>query len=206
MTITLNGIGKKFNTEWIFRNLTDRFEAGERVVITGRNGSGKSTLLQVIAGNIHHSEGSISYTLDGKEIPDTDIFRHLSLVAPYQELIEEFTLREMLEFHFSFKPLVNGITIPFIIDLLAFSQVKSKPVLKYSSGMKQRVKLVCALMTDTPLLFLDEPTTNLDKAGIDFYLQLVEEHARNRTILVCSNMQLVESGFCNREIRVEEYK
>ncbi len=206
MTITLNGIGKKFNTEWIFRNLTCRFETGERTVITGRNGSGKSTLLQVIAGNIHHTEGGIGYNLEGKVIPDTEIFRHLSLVAPYQELIEEFTLKEMLEFHFSFKPLIEGFTIPKIIDLLSFSQAKTKPILKYSSGMKQRVKLVCALLSDTPLLFLDEPTTNLDKAGIDFYLQLVDNHTRGRTIIVCSNMQLAESGFCEREIRIEEYK
>ncbi|MBE0647213.1 MAG: ABC transporter ATP-binding protein [Bacteroidales bacterium] len=206
MTITLNGIGKKFNTEWIFRNLTSRFETGERVVFTGRNGSGKSTLLQVIAGNIHHTEGSIEYSLNGRMISDTEIFRHLSLVAPYQELIEEFTLREMLEFHFSFKPLVNGFTVPKIIDLLSFSQAKTKPITKYSSGMKQRVKLVCALLSDTPLLFLDEPTTNLDKAGIDFYLNLVNDHAKGRTILVCSNMQLVESGFCDQEIRIEDYK
>ncbi|MFH1296750.1 MAG: ABC transporter ATP-binding protein [Bacteroidota bacterium] len=206
MTITLNGIGKKFNTEWIFRNLTAAFEAGERTVITGRNGSGKSTLLQVIAGNIYPTAGTIEYLQDGKRIPDTEIFRHLSLVAPYQELIEEFTLQEMLEFHFSFKPLVDGFTIPKIIDLLAFSQARTKPILKYSSGMKQRVKLVCALLSDTPLLFLDEPTTNLDKGGIDFYLQLIGNHARDRTILVCSNMQQAESGFCRREVRVEDYK
>lgn len=206
MTITLNGIGKKFNTEWIFRNLTHRFEAGGRTVITGRNGSGKSTLLQVIAGNIHHTEGSIQYTLNGKVIPDSEIFRYISLVAPYEELIEEFTLKEMLEFHFAFKQIVDGFTIPAIIDLLAFSQAKTKPILNYSSGMKQRLKLACALLSDTPLLFLDEPTTNLDKAGIDFYLQLIGTHARNRTILVCSNMQLMESGFCDREIRIEEFK
>ncbi|MBN1198371.1 MAG: ABC transporter ATP-binding protein [Bacteroidales bacterium] len=206
MTITLNGIGKKFNTEWIFRNLTHRFETGGRTVITGRNGSGKSTLLQVIAGNIHHTEGSIEYNHNGKTIPDTEIFRSLSLVAPYQELIEEFTLKEMLEFHFSFKPIIDGFTIPAIIDLLSFTQAKTKPILNYSSGMKQRVKLVCALLSNTPLLFLDEPTTNLDTAGIDFYLQLIDTHARDRTILVCSNMQLMESGFCESEIRIEEFK
>lgn len=206
MTITLNGIGKKFNTEWIFRNLSCTFEEGERTVITGRNGSGKSTLLQVIAGNIHHSEGSIEYKFQGKLIPDSEIFRYLTLVAPYQELIEEFTLREMLEFHFSFKPLAKAFTIPKIIDLLSFSQAKTKPIQKYSSGMKQRVKLVCALLSDTPLLFLDEPTTNLDQAGIDFYLQLVDEYAKGRTIIVCSNMQLVESGFCSKEIRIEAFK
>lgn len=206
MTITLNGIGKKFNTEWIFRNFSNRFRAGEKIVITGRNGSGKSTLLQVIAGNLHHTEGSIEYSLGGRVIPDTDFFRHITLVAPYQELIEEFTLKEILEFHFSFKPMVEGFTVQKIIDLLSFPQAKTKPIQKYSSGMKQRVKLVCALLSDTPLLFLDEPTTNLDKSGIDFYLQLVDTHARDRTILVCSNMQLVESGFCDREIRIEEYK
>jgi len=206
MTITLHGIGKKFNTEWIFRDLSCRFEAGERTVITGRNGSGKSTLLQVIAGNINPTAGTIEYNLNGDRIHDTEIFRYLSLVAPYQELIEEFILREQLEFHFSFKPLVDGFTISKIIDLLAFSQWKTKPILKYSSGMKQRVKLVCALLSDTPLLFLDEPTTNLDKAGIDFYLNLINDHTRGRTILVCSNMQLAESGFCQREIRIDEYK
>ena len=206
MTITLNGIGKKFNSEWIFKSLTTRFESGEKTVITGRNGSGKSTLLQVIAGNIHHTTGTIEYNLNGKSVPDTEIFRYLSLVAPYQELVEDFTLREMLEFHFSFKPLVDGFTISKIIDLLSFSQARTKPILKYSSGMKQRVKLVCALLSDTPLLFLDEPTTNLDKAGIEFYGQLIDDYARDRTIIVCSNMQLVESGFCEREIRIEDYK
>jgi len=206
MTITLEGIGKKFNTEWIFRDLSMQIGAGERIVITGRNGSGKSTLLQVIAGNIHCTTGKITYNLNGKTVPDTEIFRHLSLVAPYQELIEEFTLREMLEFHFSFKSLADGFTIQGIIDLLSFSQAKTKPILKYSSGMKQRVKLVCAILSKTQLLFLDEPTTNLDKAGIDFYLQLVNDYAKERTIIVCSNMQLVESGFCNREIRIENFK
>jgi len=206
MTITLNGIGKKFSKEWIFRNLTERFETGSRTVITGRNGSGKSTLLQVIAGNIYPTEGTVSYSLNGNTIPDTEIFRHLSVVAPYQKLIEEFTLKEMLNFHFSFKPIAGGFTIPAIIDLLAFTQAMTKPILHYSSGMKQRVKLVCALLSDTPLLLLDEPTTNLDSAGIDFYLQLIETHAKDRTILICSNMQLVESGFCEREIRIEEYR
>ena len=206
MTITLNGIGKKFNTEWIFRDLSTRFDPGKGYAILGRNGSGKSTLLQVIAGNIHSTSGKISYLQNGKEIPDSEIFRHLSLVAPYQELIEEFTLREMLEFHFSFKPIVNRFTIPRITELLAFPQSRTKQILKYSSGMKQRVKLVCAILSETPLLFLDEPTTNLDSTGIAWYLNLINDHRKNRTIIVCSNMQQVETGFCEESIQIEDYK
>jgi len=206
MTITLNGIGKKFNTEWIFRNLTTRFEPGVGYAILGRNGSGKSTLLQVIAGNIHPTTGKISYFLNGNEVSDIVIFRHLSLVAPYQELIEEFTLREMLEFHFSFKPLVNGFSISKIVELLAFPLSKNKQIQKFSSGMKQRVKLVCAILSDTPLLFLDEPTTNLDSSGIEWYMNLINDNSKDRTIIVCSNMQQVESGFCKESIQIEDYK
>ncbi|MFH1160008.1 MAG: ABC transporter ATP-binding protein [bacterium] len=206
MTITLTGIGKKFNTEWIFRGITTTFESGEAVAILGRNGSGKSTFLQVVAGNIHPTAGRITYSLNGTTVSDTDIFRHLSLVAPYEELIEEFTLDEMLRFHFSFKSLLKEYSIPGIIDLLAFSQWKSKPIRKYSSGMKQRVKLACAILSDTSLLFLDEPTTNLDKAGIDWYLELIHRHHKDRTLIVCSNLQEAESGFCGRRIQIEDYK
>jgi len=206
MTITLKGIGKKFNTEWIFRDLTAQFEQGQCYAILGRNGSGKSTLLQVIAGNIHPTTGTINYSINGLNIPGDEVFRHLSLVAPYQELIEEFTLKEMLRFHFSFKQLKDGFTIPEIIDLLAFPRAKTKPIMKYSSGMKQRVKLVCAILSDTPLLLLDEPTNNLDKSGIAWYREMINEHGKGRTIVVCSNMQQTETGFCEGKIEIEDYK
>jgi len=91
MEIRLEQTGRKFNTEWIFRNLTYTFESHSAYAVLGRNGSGKSTLLQVIAGNLHPSEGTVHYSLSGHAVSDTEIFRHLALVAPYQELIEEFT-------------------------------------------------------------------------------------------------------------------
>lgn len=206
MIITLDGIGKKFNSEWIFRDLSLRIEENTAYAILGRNGSGKSTLLQVIAGNVHPSSGIITYTHEGKAIPDTSIFHFLSLVAPYQELIEEFTLPEMLTFHFSFKSMMPGFSIQAITDLLGFSQWRSKRISQYSSGMKQRVKLVCALFSNTPLLLLDEPTTNLDAAGIDWYLELMERYSGTRTIVVCSNLQQTETRFCSEMIHLEAFK
>jgi len=206
MRIVLTGIGKKFTSEWIFRGISTTFDPGEAVAVLGRNGSGKSTFLQLVAGNIHPTAGKITYFLHGMPVSDAGIFRHLSLAAPYQELIEEFTLEEMLRFHFSFKPLMTDYTIPGIVNLLAFSQWKSKPIRKYSSGMKQRVKLVCGILSDTPLLLLDEPTTNLDKAGIEWYLELTGRYRKDRTVIVCSNVEEAESGFCSKRIRIEDYK
>ncbi|MEI8189775.1 MAG: ATP-binding cassette domain-containing protein [candidate division NC10 bacterium] len=152
----------------IFRNLSFTFEKGHAYAILGRNGSGKSTLLQVIAGSIHPTTGTLKYTFDGMEISDEKIFRYISCSAPYLELIEEFKLQEMLQFHFRFKAALPGFTINKIIGMLGFKNQEHKPIRLFSSGMKQRVKLILAFLSDTPLLLLDEPTTNLDQAGADF--------------------------------------
>jgi ABC-type multidrug transport system ATPase subunit len=206
MRIQLEQIGKKFNTEWIFRNVTFSFEENSASAILGRNGSGKSTLLQVIAGNLHPTSGNVTHILDGQKISGEEIFRHLTMVAPYLELIEDFTLKEMLEFHFSFKRYLPGHNISTVTDLLEFPSMKLKQIRQFSSGMKQRVKLVLAILSDVPLILLDEPTMNLDKAGIDWYLELIGKLAGNRTIIICSNLHQTESAFAGQSLQIEEYK
>jgi ABC-type multidrug transport system ATPase subunit len=206
VNIILSGTGKKFNTEWIFRKLSCRFEENKSYAILGRNGSGKSTLLQVIAGSIHPTAGTIKYYSGESEISSEKIFQQLTLVAPYQELIEEFTLEEMLKFHFAFKSPVKGITIPLILERIGFKNPGHKVIRLFSSGMKQRVKLVLALLSDVPLILLDEPTMNLDAAGTGWYLELVREFMEGRTILVCSNLQQQETAFCTEKLFIEDYK
>ncbi|MCX6285282.1 MAG: ABC transporter ATP-binding protein [Bacteroidetes bacterium] len=206
MNIYLDGIGKKFNTEWIFRNVSLDLHSGETCAILGRNGSGKSTLLQIIAGSIHPTSGKIKYELDGKEIPDNLVFRQLSMVAPYLEIIEDFTLEEMLDFHFSFKPYLPGMNANRVREILDLKVRKSKVIRQYSSGMKQRVKLALAMFSNVPLLLLDEPVMNLDKAGMEWYLQLVREYAGERTLIICSNQQAQESAFAVKSLQIEDFK
>ena len=206
MKIILTGTGKKYNNEWIFRDLSYSFEKDHSYAILGRNGSGKSTLLQIIAGNIHPTSGKVVYSKGGQEIPVEKIFQYLTIVAPYQELIEEFTLREMLDFHFFFKSLVPGCTIQGIIDRIGFKDPGRKMIRFFSSGMKQRVKLTLALFSDVSIVLLDEPAMNLDETGTKWYLQLVSEMAKNRIILVCSNLQQQETLFCKEKLFIEDYK
>ncbi len=206
MKIQLENIGKRFNTEWIFRNVTFTFEEKSASAILGRNGSGKSTLLQVVAGNLHPTAGQVVYIHNGAVINSDDIFHHLTLVAPYMELIEDFTLSEMLGFHFSFKSYLPGFDKHAISDLLGFVHNEHKQIRQFSSGMKQRVKLVTAILSDVPLILLDEPTMNLDKAGITWYLDLINNFAGNRTIIICSNLHQTESAFANTAIQIEEFK
>jgi len=206
VNIILNNTGKKFNTEWIFRNVSFTFGEEQSHAILGRNGSGKSTFLQILAGNMLPTAGTVTYSHNNTPIPAEQIFRHLSLVAPYQELIEEFTLPEMLRFHFSFKNMMPGFTIGKIIDMLGFSAHREKPIRQFSSGMKQRVKLIMAILSDTPLLLLDEPTMNLDHAGSEWYLALISEFRKDRLIIVCSNLEQTETGFCTGKLFIEDYK
>ena len=206
MKIILNGTGKKYNSEWIFRELSYSFERDNSYAILGRNGSGKSTLLQVIAGCIHPSSGSVNYSFGNKNIPVEEIFQHLTIVAPYQELIEEFTLREMLDFHFHFKSMAPGLSIPGIIDRIGFKNPGNKTIRFFSSGMKQRVKLVLALFSSVSLILLDEPTMNLDEVGTNWYLQLINEVAKNKIIIVCSNLQQQETAFCKEKLFMEDFK
>ena len=204
--ISLRNVGKRFNHEWIFRGIDHTFKEGEHTVILGSNGSGKSTLLQVVLGSTVVSEGELEYTVNGKTYAVEDTLGQFSVATPYLELIEEFTLTEMLEFHQKMKPFRAGLTIDAIIEKLYLTEAKNKAIRYFSSGMKQRVKLGIALLSDTPFVMLDEPTSNLDAKAIDWYKQLVDENKQGRIIMVCSNDQKDEFSFCTQKLNIADYK
>jgi ABC-type multidrug transport system ATPase subunit len=203
--IQLTNIGRRFNRDWIFRGIDHTFSIGESYAILGPNGSGKSTLFQVLNGSLSPSEGTLAYTFDGKNIRPEEIFQQLSLAAPYLELIEEFTLQEVINFHFKFKAYKPGIDAAIVVDLLGMAAHKNKLIKYFSSGMKQRLKLALAFCSDTPILMLDEPTSNLDTQGVDWYLSMVEQYAKNRLTVICSNQEH-EYGFCGERLNISDYK
>lgn len=204
MHITLKNIGRRFNKEWIFKGIDYSFEAGNSYAVLGPNGSGKSTLLSILMANLSPSEGTIIYQQDKEIIPE-QIFSHISFAGPYLDLIEEFTLAETIAFHFSFKNYVKGFDAEGVLDLLALAGAKNKPLKYFSSGMKQRTKLALAFCSDTPMLVLDEPTSNLDTQGTSWYLSLVEKFTANKLVVLGSNQQH-EYDFCKEQIRIMAYK
>ncbi|TZF85745.1 ABC transporter ATP-binding protein (plasmid) [Pedobacter sp. BS3] len=205
MQITLNDIGRRFNRDWIFRNINYTFISGSSYAILGPNGSGKSTLLQIIAGSLSASAGTINYHDTDREIEGSHIFNYLSVAAPYLELIEEFTLAEQIDFHFRFKKFYPGVTVATLIALLGLEKAKHKYIKHFSSGMKQRVRLALAFCSDTPLLLLDEPTSNLDSQGEAWYLQLIQHYTANRLVIIGSNQQN-EYAFCDHRLQIGDYK
>ena len=206
MHISLSKISRKFNYEWIFRDVNFEFEQGNAYAILGSNGSGKSTLLQIISGHLHPSEGTLAYSHDGKVIPVEDFFRHVTYSGPYLELIEEFTMEEMLTFHSRFRKFRNNMDVNAIIEITGLARNRSKPIKYFSSGMKQRVRLAIALLTESEVVLLDEPAANLDRKAIEWYRNLVSENSHDRILIVCSNSQSEEHDFCTQSIVIDDYK
>lgn len=207
MTISLSDAGKRYNRDWIFRHFTYTFTSGKSYAITGPNGSGKSTLLQAIGGAIGLNEGNLSYQKKADATPSSgeEIYRELSIVAPYLETIEEMTVTEFLDFHQSFKPLLPGYSVEQVVLAVGLEKAAHKQIRFYSSGMKQRVKLAQAIFSDVPLLLFDEPCTNLDKTGIELYQRLVADLCQDRIVIVSSNDE-AEFGFCGERVSITDYK
>lgn len=204
MKIKLSEVGKRFNREWIFRNLNLEFTTGRNYAITGPNGSGKSTLLQIIAGATTLSEGEVQYFFLNRQLPVEKIFTHISLAAPYMELVEEMTLIEFLNFHSRLKPWLPGMITTQIISFLNLEGAAHKQIRYFSSGMKQRVKLAQAVFSNVPLVLLDEPSTNLDAEGIILYKNLIKNFCADRLVIVSSN-DPDEYDFCEIAIDLKNY-
>ena len=205
MEISFHNVSKRYRYEWIFRDVNFTFEKGKKYAILGPNGSGKSTLLKVLSGHLTPSKGNVDFSAGEKKIAIDEVYLHTSYAAPYIELIEEFTLLEALDFHKKFKPFLNQLENSHLIDILGFQKSKNKLIRYFSSGMKQRLKLVLAICSNSPILLLDEPTTNLDLQGMNWYRDLIQTYGQNRLVVIASNIE-ADYDFCDATLNILDYK
>ena len=171
--------------------------------------------MQIIAGATLHSEGEIKYekqkTINNKQQTENEKrqtsneqpYQQISIAAPYLDLIEEMTANEFLQFHSSFKILTKSFSE--LLAVVGLEKAANKQIRYFSSGMKQRLKLAQAFFSNTSVLLLDEPTTNLDEDGIAIYKKLWQENTSNRLVIVSSNDK-VEYEECEEVIGIGEYK
>jgi ABC-type multidrug transport system ATPase subunit len=203
MQIQLQQIGKRYNQHVIFRNVNLDFLLPHTYALLGNNGSGKSTLLQIVGGFLIPSFGAVEYQQNKKIIKAENIYQYVSICAPSLQLIEEFSVAEFLQFHFSHKkPMLD---IQEMIAYIGMQQAADTLLENCSSGMKQRVKLAQSIFADTPILLLDEPCTNLDADGYALYKKMIAEFTTNKLVIVSSN-DVEEYNFCQTQIQVTQFK
>ena len=205
MKIKLTNVGKRFNHEWIFRGISYEFTSGTSYAITGSNGSGKSTLLQIIAGATLFNQGNIEYIDSETKVAHHEVYKYISVAAPYLELIEEMTLLEFLHLHSALKGWRTGMDTGDIVKIIELKEAAHKQLRYFSSGMKQRVKLAQAIFSSVPVILLDEPNTNLDTDGIKLYNTLIENYCKDSLVIISSNDK-EEYHFCTEVIDIGKYK
>lgn len=205
MQITLNGVGKKFQHEWIFRDITYTFRENRAYALVGPNGSGKSTLLMMISALLPASRGTLTYQSLGQPVAEEEVFRYLTLAAPYQELIEDFTLQELLDFHFALKAPLASWSTADILEKMRLERARQKYIYQFSSGMKQRLKLGLALYSNSQMILLDEPSANLDAENTAWYQQEIRQVLGQRLLIIASN-QAYEYDFCDEVLDIVSFK
>lgn len=211
--IKLQAVAKRYKWEWIFKDLDFHFQAGHTYAVLGQNGAGKSTFLQVLAGYLSPSLGKVSFSWKGDMVDRENWYQHIAMAAPYVDLIEEFTLIEVLEFQAKFKPWLPGLDQKKILDLLQLAKINwHKPLKYFSSGMRQRVKLALAICSNAPLLILDEPTITLDVQGAQWFYDILSNcqyldtaKTLKRTIIIASNVE-ADFKICEHRLNLLDFK
>jgi ABC-type multidrug transport system ATPase subunit len=199
MKIIATGIHKKFRQEWVFKALNYTFESGKSYAIVGQNGAGKSTLLKTLAQYSLPNKGKVEF-----EGITEDVNKQISFAAPYSELIEEFTLPELLNFLVQIDFLKPHWDFTSFTAFIELQTSETKYIKNFSSGMRQKVKLGIALAADRPILCLDEPTSNLDETAKNWFYRALESQ-RHKLILIASNEQ-AEINLCTDQLAIADYK
>jgi ABC-type multidrug transport system ATPase subunit len=188
----------------ILTDITLSAQSGDVYGLYGNNGSGKSTLLKIISGLIQPTIGNVEIEIQNKTVTHDSLRLHCGYCAPYIALYDEFTLFELCQYMSA----IRGI--PFSKDvyesIATTAQLKDQEhqlIRYYSSGMQQRAKLVLAVIHEPQILFLDEPTSNLDELGIEFVCTIIENF-RNRSGIVCiATNEFREKVWCNKNINLD---
>ncbi|WP_296620496.1 ABC transporter ATP-binding protein [Marivirga sp.] len=202
MQLILEGLSKKYPKNKLFDNLNHTFETNNTYAITGENGSGKSTLIKIIAGVIAPSKGKVKFIENNQSVEKEEIHHLLGITAPYLHLIEEFTLKEHLDFHSKFKNTLKENDVMDELENANLHHSLNKYIAEFSSGMQQRLKLILCCSYEAKVLLLDEPTSHLDSKGIEWYKSLLKRTNDQRITLIASNDPTEYNDFTKKIINI----
>ncbi len=203
--LSCSGIGKRYSFEWVFKDFDYSFKQGECYAIQGPNGSGKSTLLKILSGHSTPSKGTVEYSSGSAKITVGDIFSYIAFAAPYIELIDVLTVDELLVMHHGLRPFEDLEKVRATIKNLPFKNMGHKKVEELSSGMKQRLKLILAIMTRSSIILLDEPGSNMDEEGKQWFEDLLKPRIDDHIVIIASNEES-DLRLAAHSIKITDYK
>jgi len=204
--LELSHVKKFFGRRLIFNNLNFKIDKSGVYGVSGPNGSGKSTLVKIIAGIIGSSDGKVIHKINEREIIPEKLHNHIGFVSPYLVLYEEFSAWENLELFAKIRGInLDEQRVKYLLEKFLLLNRKDDLVKTYSSGMKQRLKFIFALMHSPELLILDEPTSNLDEEGKNSVYEIIREEGGKNIVVVASN-EKQDLSLCSEVIDLNNFK
>jgi heme exporter protein A len=188
VTLEVKNVAKIFYRKILFEKISFVVKEGQSFAITGKNGSGKSTLIKILCGLLSASKGIVSYSVDNTNIHSDELYMCIGLVSPYLNMYDEFTGEENLQLFMKIRGLkVDETTISELLKEFNIYEHRKKELRYYSSGMKQRLKYCAAVIHQPAVLFLDEPTANLDEQGILVIKKVMERQKKIGSLVFATN-------------------
>ena len=184
---TIDRISKRYGTQILFSDLSFGISSGKTITITGNNGSGKSTLLKILCNLIKPDKGNIYLEINSLKIEKTEFYRYIGFVSPYLNLYDELTISEHILFLSKIrKEIVKDELIKYLTQAFKLEN-ETKIVKQFSSGMKQKLKFILAIIFEPKILILDEPYSNLDNSAIEFLDNFLTEFKFSNALIIASN-------------------
>jgi Cu-processing system ATP-binding protein len=185
--ITFRNVVKRFGTHVAVDGLSMAIGRGEVVALLGPNGSGKTTTVKLAAGLIRPDSGEVTAGDPPRPPWNPDVRRALSFLPQRVSFPEALTGREVVDFYSRLRDLPPDRG-DIVLKFAALNGAGSRSVSTYSGGMLQRLGLAVAMLPDTEVLLLDEPTAALDPEGLCAFYGLIERRrADGRTVLFTSH-------------------
>jgi heme exporter protein A len=205
-SLQVKGLKKNFGRRLIFEGIEFSLSSNFIFGISGANGSGKSTLIKIIAGINSPSAGEINYTDSGKKIIPEKLHNYIGFVSPYLVLYDEFSAWENLNYFSKIRDVdFDKEKVESLLNKFLLFNRRNDLLKTYSSGMKQRMKFIFALMHSPKLILLDEPTSNLDDEGKESVYEIIENEGKKNIVIIASN-EKSDLLVCKEKLKLEDFK
>jgi ABC-2 type transport system ATP-binding protein len=186
-TIEVAGASKWFGQKVAVSNLSCSFGPGVTGLL-GPNGAGKTTLLRMITGLASVSDGSVK-VLGSNPRGDHRIYHHLSLVPDEDSVYKEMTGRQFIAYATKLAAAPSAMSVDEALAQVAMEEAADRDIAGYSKGMRQRVKVAAALVTDPKILILDEPLNGTDPLQRAHLIELFQRLGdQGKTVIVSSHV------------------
>ena len=194
-------LSKNYDAIRAVDNISFKAAEGEVIALLGPNGAGKSTLMNMIAGYLAPSRGNIF--IRGRNIRDFPLAvkNDIGFLPEGSPLYPDLTVREFLEYMAGLRPL-DKTAVDEAIKTAKIENVATQKIETLSKGYQRRVGFAQSILSDPPILLLDEPTDGLDPNQKHHIRDLIARMGRQKTIMISTHLLEEAETICNRVILI----